>query len=260
MAGTGVKKKLVIGNWKMHGALHSNRALLESLRDCWRPSHAVEMVVCPPAVYLAQVQSTLQDSAVAWGAQDLSDQQQGAFTGELSARMLHEFGCTHVLVGHSERRTRLQEQPEQVAAKAVAGISAGLTTVVCLGESAAERADGATLDVLAQHLQAVLSRLPVAAGGLDRLVLAYEPLWAIGTGQHASAAVAQEVHAALRSMLVEIDPVAAQGVRILYGGSVKATNAAEYAAQRDIDGVLVGGASLQAAEFLEIGAAFLPAS
>ncbi len=254
--GSGMNGKLVIGNWKMNGTLASNAPLLAALAAGWRSSPQTELVVCPPAAYLGQARLALQASAVSWGAQDVSDQAAGAFTGELGAAMLRDMGCRYVLVGHSERRTRLGETDQMVAAKARAALSGGLRAVVCMGETEKQRAAGQALTVLRHQLQVVLAALPRTA--IDHFVIAYEPLWAIGTGAHASADIAQQVHSALRAALVEALGAAGTGVRILYGGSVKASNAAEYAAQRDVDGVLVGGASLQAAEFLEIGAAFLP--
>ena len=247
-------RKLVVGNWKLNGSLASNQALLAALAGGWQASHHVEMVVCPPSPYLEQTRALLVGSALAWGAQDVCEQARGAFTGEVSGAMLVEFGCRFALAGHSERRTRFLEDDALVAAKALAAVGAGLTPVVCLGETLAERDADRTLPVLERQLQAVLDLLP--QGALTHIALAYEPLWAIGSGRNADAEGVQQVHAYMRSVLARADLATAAEVPILYGGSVNAANAAEYATQRDVDGVLVGGASLKAQEFLAIGAAF----
>lgn len=249
-------RKLVIGNWKLNGNAVGITHLLDALRAHWNPPPGVQMVVCPPAPYLALTREHLQGSALAWGAQDVSDQVQGPFTGEVSAGMLREFGCSYALVGHSERRQRCSESNALVAAKAVAALAAGLVPVVCIGEDAAQRSEGRALDVLGAQVAAVCAAVPAPV--LAGIALAYEPLWAIGTGQNASAGTVAEVHGFVRGLLARHDLAAAAEVPILYGGSVKAANAAEYAAQRDVDGVLVGGASLLAPEFLAIAAAFAP--
>jgi len=251
-------RKLVIGNWKLNGSLAMNEALLEGLLKGWIPgptgNTSTEMVVCPPAIYVPQTENLLSGSAIQWGAQDLSNESQGAYTGELSGSMLLEFGCRYVLVGHSERRSRWAETSSMVAAKAASALNQGLIPVICIGETLAERESGATLSVLADQLAPVLSMLtPQALAGI---VIAYEPLWAIGTGRNADGKTAQEVHAFIRNQLAQADLACAAEVPLLYGGSVKAANAAEYAAQSDIDGVLVGGASLVISEFLNIGRAF----
>jgi triosephosphate isomerase len=251
-----VARKLVIGNWKLNGASAPNAVLLSDLAQGWQGHPALLPVVCPPLPYLAQARDLLAGSALAWGAQDVSDRSGGAYTGEVSATMLAEFGCRYVLVGHSERRTRFAESDLLVAAKARAAMAGGLVPVVCVGETAEQRGAGHTLAVLQAQVMAVVESLPVAA--LSGIALAYEPLWAIGSGCNAEPDGVQQVHAFLRSLLARGDLAAAAEVPILYGGSVKPLNAAEYATQRDVDGVLVGGASLQAHEFLAIGAAFLP--
>jgi triosephosphate isomerase len=248
-------RKLVIGNWKLQGSLAFNAQLLGALAEGWDRSAVVEMVVCPPAPYLAQTAALLTSTTIHWGAQDVSDQAVGAYTGESSAAMLHELGCSHALAGHSERRTRFAESDRLVAGKAVAALAGGLTPVICVGETLEQRTAGETLAVLERQVSAVVAVVP--APMLARLVFAYEPLWAIGSGRNADGAKVQEVHAFLRGLLARADLASAAAVPILYGGSVKAANAAEYAAQRDVDGVLVGGASLKAQEFLDIGAAFL---
>lgn len=244
-----MRKKLVAGNWKMHGSLQSNAALLERLvaAAAALPS---EVAVCVPYPYLAQVQSKLTGTPLLWGAQSLSEHASGAFTGEVSAAMLCEFGCRYVLVGHSERRQLFGESDAAVAAKFVAAQKAGLVPILCLGETLAERESGQTTAVVARQFDAVIDHAGV--GALAAAVLAYEPVWAIGTGVTASPAQAQEVHAAIRARVASRDGVLAEGLRILYGGSVKAQNAAELFAQADIDGGLIGGAALVADDFLAI--------
>lgn len=244
-----MRKKLVAGNWKMHGGLQQNALLLERIK-----AGAAEMLcdvaVCSPYPYLAQLQSILAGSNVAWGAQSLSQFAEGAFTGEVSASMLLDFGCRYVLVGHSERRLHFGETDEVVAAKFVAAKSAGLIPVLCVGETLAERKSGATEAVVSRQLSAVLDRLSAAA--LTDVVLAYEPVWAIGTGVTALPSEAQAVHASIRAQVASFDLEAGLAVRILYGGSVKPQNAKELFAQADIDGGLIGGAALVAGDFLAI--------
>ena len=240
-------KKRIFGNWKMNGSLASNAALLDLLKqglvhaDC-------EIAVCAPAPYLAQLQSLLSGSAIAIGAQDVSAQAGGAFTGEVSGAMLREFGVRYVLVGHSERRQYHAESDEMVARKAQAALASGITPVVCVGETLAQREAGETEAVVRRQLSAVVQR---NGHCLSEIVLAYEPVWAIGTGLTATPEQAQSVHAVLRAQLLAATTAAAR-VPILYGGSMNAANAAELLAQADIDGGLVGGASLKAADFLAI--------
>ncbi len=244
-----MRKKIVAGNWKMHGSLQQNAVLLEQLLsgmaglDC-------ELVVCPPYPYLPQVAGLLAGSQVKVGAQNLSEHHSGAYTGEVSASMLVDLGCRYVLIGHSERRALYGESDAVVAAKFEVAHRAGLVPVLCLGETLAEREAGATDSVVLRQLQAVIDRVGVAA--LSSAVLAYEPVWAIGTGLTASPGQAQQVHAVLRSRVAELDSAVAAGLPILYGGSVKPQNAAELFAQSDIDGGLIGGASLVAGDFLAI--------
>jgi len=242
------RSRLVLGNWKMHGNLAANAQLLAALRD-GAAGAARRIGVCVPFPYLAQAASELQGSAVAWGAQDVSMHEQGAYTGEVAAGMLRDFGCTWALCGHSERRTLHGETDRQVADKARAALAAGLTPVVCIGESLAERDAGQALDVIRRQLEPVLA---LGRDAVARMVLAYEPVWAIGTGRTATPEQAQEVHAAIRQALAGLG---AADVPVLYGGSVKAANAASLFAMPDIDGALVGGASLVAEEFLRIAAA-----
>lgn len=243
------RKRLVIGNWKMHGSLASNAALLAGLRAGAAGVNACDLAVCVPFPYLAQTRDALGGSLVSWGAQDISVHQQGAYTGEVSASMLNDFSCQWVLVGHSERRSLHAETDQQVAGKAAAALSAGLTPVVCIGETLAEQEDGATATVISRQLAPILD---LGADALAKIVLAYEPVWAIGTGLNASPTQAQEVHAGIRAHLAGLG---VPGVRILYGGSVKAANASGLFAMPDIDGALVGGASLMVDEFLRIAAA-----
>ena len=240
-------KKRIFGNWKMNGSLAANAAFLDLLKQGL--GHAgCEIAVCAPAPYLAQLQSLLSGSAVAIGAQDLSVHASGAFTGEVSGAMLREFGVRYVLVGHSERRQYHAETDDMVARKAQAALVSGITPVVCVGETLAQREAGETEAVVRRQLAAVVQR---NGHCLSEIVLAYEPVWAIGTGLTATPAQAQAVHAVLRAQLLAATTAAAR-VPILYGGSMNAANAAELLAQADIDGGLVGGASLKAADFLAI--------
>lgn len=251
-------RNLVIGNWKLNGSLAANQALLEGLIVGSSASQAlrssVEWVVCPPAIYLPQVQALLKDSSIRWGAQDISNESKGAYTGEIAASMLLEFGCRYALVGHSERRQRFTESSALVASKAMAALNSGLIPVVCVGETLHDRESGATFNVISEQLDPLLQLINPTQ--LTGIVIAYEPLWAIGTGRNADGHTAQEVHAFIRNKLAQVDLACAAEVSILYGGSVKAANASEYAAQSDVDGVLVGGASLVITEFISIGEAF----
>jgi len=242
-----MRKKLVAGNWKMHGSLAENAALLEALKPALA---GIEAVVCVPFPYLAQVQSALAGSSIAWGAQNVSEQAKGAFTGEVSASMLLDFGCKYVIVGHSERRSLYGESDELVAKKYMAAQAAGLTPILCVGESLEERESGVTEAVVARQFDAVINAAGVES--LAKAVVAYEPVWAIGTGKTASPEQAQAVHAFIRSKIASIDAAVADGLVIQYGGSVKAANAAELMVQPDIDGGLIGGASLVADEFVAI--------
>jgi triosephosphate isomerase (TIM) len=245
-----MRRKLVIGNWKMNGSLAGNAQLLSGIVSGYAARNA-DCAVCAPAPYLAQCQSALADSPVGWGAQDVSAFAAGAYTGEVAASMLQDFGCRYVLCGHSERRAYHQESNELVAQKELAALNAGLTPVVCVGETLAQREAGQSALVVCTQLQAVLDVLENPA--LEKIVLAYEPVWAIGTGKVASSADAQEVCAALRAKLAELHGEdVASTVRVLYGGSVKSGNIAELVAQKDVDGALVGGASLDADEFSKL--------
>jgi len=237
--------RLVAGNWKMHGNRAANAALLDAIVRGTGGAHfaegGAECAVCVPFPYLAQAAERLRGTAVAWGAQSLSEHAQGAYTGEVSAAMLADLGCKYVIVGHSERRQLFGETDEQVAAKFAAARRGGLTPILCVGETLAEREAGRTEEVVARQLGAVLD-----TSSFENAVLAYEPVWAIGTGRNATPEQAQSVHAFLRKKVI---PAATS---ILYGGSMKAANAAGLLAMPDIDGGLIGGASLAAEEFLAI--------
>jgi triosephosphate isomerase len=244
-----MRRKLVAGNWKMNGSLAANARLFGRLASEWRASDERELTVCVPAPYLAQARQELAASAVSWGAQDVSEHAAGAYTGEVSAAMVAEFGCRHAIVGHSERRQLHGESDEVVGAKARAALDARLMPIACVGETLGERERGETDAVVARQLGALVDAL---GSDVARIVVAYEPVWAIGTGRTATPQQAQTVHEALRARLAK---AGAGHVRILYGGSVKAANAAALFAMPDIDGALVGGASLDADEFLTIGRA-----
>lgn len=244
-----MRRKLVVGNWKMNGSRTSNAVLLSEIVAGLAASGAAS-AVCVPAPYLAQCQAQLAGSALAWGAQDVSAHAGGAYTGEISTAMLQDFGCSYVVIGHSERRAYHGESDAQVAAKTVVALVAGITPIVCIGETLAQREAGQTDAVVAQQLGAVLAA--IAADDVAKLVLAYEPVWAIGTGKTATPQMAQDVHQVLRSQLAAKNAVAAAGVQILYGGSMKPENAKELMAMPDIDGGLIGGAALKAADFLAI--------
>ncbi|BDB29641.1 triosephosphate isomerase [Cupriavidus sp. TA19] len=241
---------MIVGNWKMHGSRASAHELVSEIKDALSVASPGEVALCVPFPFLEQVQHLLQGSAIAWGAQSVSEHRSGAYTGEVSASMLQDFGCTVVIVGHSERRTAHHETDHIVGLKAVAALEAGLTPIVCLGETLAERETGQTEAIVLRQLDALMSH--VSADHLPNCVIAYEPLWAIGTGQTATAQQAAQVHALIRQQLAGVDGEAAQRTRVLYGGSVKPASAAELFAQPDIDGGLIGGASLVASDFLAI--------
>jgi triosephosphate isomerase (TIM) len=244
-----MRRKLVAGNWKMHGSLAENEALLTGIL-AGMGGVRTDVAVCVPFPYLAQVQAKLEGSAVAWGAQNMSQHGKGAYTGEVSAAMLNDFGCAYVIVGHSERRSLYGESDEVVAEKFAAAQAAGLTPILCVGETLDERESGVTEQVVGRQLDAVIARCGIAA--LAKSVVAYEPVWAIGTGRTATPEQAQAVHAFIRAKLGGLNASVAEGLVIQYGGSMKAGNAAELLSQPDIDGGLIGGASLNAEEFLAI--------
>ena len=238
--------RLVVGNWKMNGSRASNSVLLDALKAS--SPFVASVAVCVPAPYLRDVAASLGSSAIAWGAQDCSSHASGAFTGEVSATMLAEFGCRYVIVGHSERRAMHGESDRLVAEKAAQVLASGMTPIVCVGETLAEREAGRTEAVVARQLGAAIELL---GDTIAQAVVAYEPVWAIGTGKTASPAEAEAVHASLRARLAAASP-AAGDISILYGGSVKADNAASLFAQDNIDGGLIGGAALNAEQFAAI--------
>jgi triosephosphate isomerase (TIM) len=243
-----MRRKLVVGNWKMNGSLAGNASLLGGVVAGLSAAGA-DCGVCVPAPYLAQAQTALAGSPVSWGAQDVSAQPSGAYTGEVSAAMLADFACRYVIVGHSERRAYHAESSELVAKKTIAVLDAGMTPIVCVGETLDEREAGQTFVVVRNQLGAVMA---LVGERMSQIVVAYEPVWAIGTGKTATPEMAQEVHARLRAQLAETNAISAGAVQILYGGSMKPDNAAELMAQPDIDGGLIGGAALKAADFLAI--------
>ncbi len=245
-----MRQRLAVGNWKMHGNLPENRALLDKVAVAAGGLNRAIAAVCVPFPYLAQAQSALAGSKAAWGGQNVSQHPKGAFTGEVSAGMLREFGCRYAIVGHSERRQLFGEDDATVALKAQAVLTEGLVPIICVGETLAERERGVTEEVVGRQLGVVADR--IGAEGLKASVLAYEPVWAIGTGKTASPEQAQAVHAYLRGVLEARDTSVAAAMPILYGGSVKAANAAELFGMRDVDGGLIGGASLVAGEFIAI--------
>ncbi len=245
-----MKKQLIAGNWKMNGSPDSNAALVAALAAGVADAHCL-VAVCVPAPYLAQVQLLVAGTPIALGAQDVSQHESGAFTGEVSAAMLREFATRYCLVGHSERRQYHGETDAVVAIKAQRALAAGITPIVCVGETLAEREAGRTEEVVKRQLAAVIH---TNGHCISEIVVAYEPVWAIGTGKTASPQEAQQVHAVLRAQLQAATPQADR-VHILYGGSMNAANAAQLLSQQDIDGGLVGGASLKAADFLSIIAA-----
>ncbi|MDR2240097.1 MAG: triose-phosphate isomerase [Zoogloeaceae bacterium] len=245
-----MRRKLVAGNWKMHGGLSRNRDLLQSLAQAIGAGGGADYAVCAPFPYLAQTQTLLNGTAIAWGGQTLSEHAEGAYTGEVSAAMLADFGCRYVIVGHSERRSLYGESNQTAAVKFVAAARAGLTPILCLGETLEQREGNVTEQVIAAQLDAVVETAGVS--GFAGAVIAYEPVWAIGTGRTATPQQAQDVHAFIRARLARRDAALAQRVQILYGGSVKPQNAAELFGMADIDGGLIGGASLVAQDFVAI--------
>ncbi len=241
-----MRRKLVAGNWKMHGSHAANAELLAGIVAA-RP-FGCDVAVCVPFPYLSETAVALATHDIRWGAQDCSAQEQGAFTGEVSAAMLAEFGCRHAIVGHSERRALHGESDQLVADKAKAALARGITPIVCVGETLAQRDAGEAMDVVKRQLSAVIHTLGHCIG---EIVVAYEPVWAIGTGRTATPQQAQEMHALIRAQLRAATPHA-DAMPLLYGGSVKPDNAASLFSQPDIDGGLIGGASLKAADFVAI--------
>lgn len=250
-----MRRKLVVANWKMHGSRAENASLIEAIAAQFPSGTRVQCIVCPPFVYLQEVARLLRDAEipVALGAQDVCAEGQGAYTGEVSAAMLKDVGCGYVIVGHSERRHGFGEGDQLVARKFAAAQAKGLIPILCVGEQLSEREAGRTEEVISRQLDAVLELCGVEA--FTRAVIAYEPCWAIGTGRNATPEQAEEVHRLIRNRIAARDARIAGEARILYGGSVKAGNAEELFTQPDVDGGLIGGASLKADEFLAILAA-----
>ena len=243
------RRPLVAGNWKLNGSRSANRSLVSAILDGLPAESDVDMVLCPPFVYLPEVSAAAAGRAKV-GAQDVAAQESGAFTGEVSATMLRDVGCDFVIIGHSERRALFGDTDEIVSLKVLAALAAGLRPILCVGETLEERESGQTLAVVNRPLGAVLAA--VDPGPFREALIAYEPVWAIGTGRTATPAQAQDVHREIRATLARRDATMAGEIRLLYGGSVKASNAKDLFAMQDIDGGLIGGASLLAAEFLSI--------
>ena len=248
-----MRQPLVAGNWKMNGSLDSITALVEGIKAGLDSVTTAEMVVCPPFVYIPTVASLIGDAPISLGAQDVNDQEAGAHTGEIAPGMLTDTGCKYAIVGHSERRSIYGESDAFTASKFAAARKAGLVPILCVGELLEEREQGITEQVVSRQLDAVIDLEGI--GALADAVIAYEPVWAIGTGKTATPDQAQDVHAYIRGKLAALDSAVADKVRILYGGSMNAGNAAELLSMADIDGGLIGGASLKPADFLAIGSA-----
>ncbi len=244
-----MRKRFIIGNWKMHGSKLSVKELLTALKASEKQHPEVKMIVCPPYIFLEQAQVLLQQSWIGWAGQNMASEKEGAFTGEISASMLLEFGCQYVLLGHSERRAYYAETNEQIAKKFKLAIALGITPILCIGETLAQRQAKQTQSVLTGQLKAILDLAELSSRSW---ILAYEPVWAIGTGVSASPDQAQEVHQFLRQQISASYPDLAQKLPILYGGSVEPGNAKALFQMPDIDGGLIGGASLHAPEFLNI--------
>ncbi|MDQ8021195.1 MAG: triose-phosphate isomerase [Moraxellaceae bacterium] len=245
-----MRKKWIVGNWKMHGNLASNRALIEGIRARLpEPAESVGMVVCPAFPYVFQLDELLNETGIALGAQNASDHLQGAYTGETSPLMLKELGCKFVIIGHSERRYHQHENDGLMGRKSLAAIDAGLTPIICVGETAEERDAGRTQEVLARQLDAAFGYIRTAH---DKIIIAYEPRWAIGTGIAATPEIVQTEHAFLRQRIAQRDAAFAQDLPILYGGGLKAANAKTLFSMPDVDGGLIGSAALNAEEFVGI--------
>lgn len=240
-------RKLVVANWKMHGSLAANKHLLEEYIQRLKPLKNVDVVVCVPYPYLAQAQSLLQSTSIAWGAQNLSKDKVGAFTGEVSASMLRDFGATHVIIGHSERATAYCESDENIATKFMQAKAHGLTPILCVGETLIEREAGVMEMVVAKQIDTVISMY--GASLFANTVVSYEPIWAIGTGLAATPDQAQSMHEFIRDRIAAYDQEAANSLKILYGGSVNPQNAVQLFVMQDIDGGLIGRCSLSAEEF-----------
>jgi triosephosphate isomerase (TIM) len=248
-----MRRTLIAGNWKMNGSLESIGELMDGIKAGLAEVTNADMAVCPPAIYLMKVKSHIGDADIGLGSQNICDQESGAFTGELAPAMLKEAGCKYAIIGHSERRSLYGESDDLVARRFAMAVASGVTPILCIGETLEERESGVTEQVVSRQLDAVIDTQGIDAIG--QCVIAYEPVWAIGTGKTASPEQAQAVHAFIRSKLAALSVDVADKVQILYGGSMNAANAAELLSQPDIDGGLIGGASLKAADFLAIGKA-----
>jgi len=245
-----MRKPLVAGNWKMNGSSESNQSLINGILEGINQVSDVDVLVCPPYVYISQVAQLLEGSTVALGGQDVAKEESGAHTGKISVSMLTDVGCKYVIIGHSERRPYYHDRAEVVAEKFIAAQKGGMIPILCVGELLEEREAGQTEAVVKEQLQGVVAHTGIKA--LENAVIAYEPVWAIGTGKTATPQQAQDVHAFIRNLIRKEDNDVAENLRILYGGSVKAANAKELFSQSDIDGGLIGGASLAADEFIAI--------
>jgi triosephosphate isomerase len=245
-----MRRTLIAGNWKMNGSMDSIHDLINGIKAGLGEVSNADLAVCPPAIYLMKVQGLIDGAAIALGSQNVCDQASGAYTGEIAPSMLKEAGCKYAIIGHSERRTLYGESDELVAKRFAMAVESGITPILCIGETLEERESGVTEDVVSRQLDAVIDSQGIEA--LGKCVIAYEPVWASGTGKTASPEQAQEVHAAIRGKLSALNADVASKVQILYGGSMNAGNAKELLAQPDIDGGLIGGASLKAEDFLAI--------
>ena len=245
-----MRRKLIAGNWKMNGNLSSNQKFFLECIEGLKNKEKCDVLICPPNIYLESCLKGFSKSGIFVGAQDVSSHEDGAYTGEVSASMLADIGCTYVIVGHSERRVYHGESNNIVSQKVVQALRSGITPIVCVGENLEQHEAGLAVDVVSSQLRAVLDNLD--CGAIARIVVSYEPVWAIGTGRSASPEIAQNIHMELRKIFAERDPLIAQKVKILYGGSMKLGNANSLLQMPDIDGGLIGGASLNASEFLEI--------
>jgi len=245
-----MRRKLVVANWKMHGTLAQNKALFTAFKEQLAPISNIDIAVCVPYPYLFQAQSELGESRIAWGGQNIAKHEIGAYTGEVSATMLRDFGASYVIIGHSERSLAYCESEANVASKFVVAKHAGITPVLCVGETLQEREAGIMERVIASQIDAVLSEAGAAV--FDNTIVSYEPIWAIGTGLSATPEQAQAMHEFIRGKVARLNKDAAESLRILYGGSVKPTNAAQLLAMPDIDGGLIGRCSLDANDFEKI--------
>lgn len=246
-----MRNKIVAGNWKMYGNRAANEHLIDFIKAHYQPKPHLQCVLFPPFIYIPQVQQLLQHSNIQWGAQNLSESEPGAYTGEIAASMLVDYGCKYVLIGHSERRLLFSENNEHIALKFSQALRYNLIPILCIGETLEQRESGRTLEIISNQLNSVL-HLSSGVQGFQKAVIAYEPVWAIGTGKTASPDIAQEVHQFIRKIIAEKNEAIANALTILYGGSVKPSNAKALFSMPDIDGGLIGGSSLNTHEFMEI--------